>query len=253
MTGMVPVAPKLADGTLRVGDSIWRSREEGLLSLLGPGQSGIVSVISGDGINVFWLDTKESQPVGERELSRLWHSRHRANNDELMQWWLAETRVMSSTEDIMHHPVAGMFGGIKAVWWVDRLIDTLGKEDVQTLGILEILHRLTGKQPFPDDQRGDVPAMIQAWRDWRFNARHKHAKLRKICEEDFIGAKGTCRDCGSPVSHYTCNGPLIAKRPMAAEWDWWGACDNLRCQNRIGEGIFQNRPDFEIRGTTPNT
>ncbi|AKF13615.2 hypothetical protein PHIN3_352 [Sinorhizobium phage phiN3] len=70
----------------------------------------------------------------------------------------------------------------------------------------------------------------------------------RISEKERIWSYyGKCKDCGSAVSHYTCNTDLISKRPEASEWDWWTACDNSDCENHYGEGIFQGRPDWDIR------
>lgn len=73
-------------------------------------------------------------------------------------------------------------------------------------------------------------------------------RLEHISEIDWIAdfaGKAKCANCGAPVSHYTCNGDLIAKRPEAATWDWWAACDNAECPNHHGEGIFQEWPDWQ--------
>lgn len=70
--------------------------------------------------------------------------------------------------------------------------------------------------------------------------------MAHICEGDWIGVYGRCRDCSSPVSHYTCNGELISKRPAGDTYDWWSACDNPACLNHEGEGIFQSRPNWEL-------
>lgn len=67
-----------------------------------------------------------------------------------------------------------------------------------------------------------------------------------ISEKEWLGVYGQCRDCQSTISHYTCNHDLIVKRPDAATWDWWSACDNPDCPHHEGEGIFQFRPKWEI-------
>ena len=63
--------------------------------------------------------------------------------------------------------------------------------------------------------------------------RHIHC-----CQNQF------CRACGSHVSGYNANEPLIAARPEGAKWDWWLACDNADCPNAEGEGLFQELPDW---------
>ena len=55
-----------------------------------------------------------------------------------------------------------------------------------------------------------------------------------------------CMDCGSDVHHYCCNKDIIKVRPEAAKWDWWTACDNVKCVNHYGEGIFQTWPLWDI-------
>jgi hypothetical protein len=158
MTNLTPVKAALANHTLRVGDH---------LSLYSkPIAHGIVAAIHDQAIQVFWLDNQRTQPVSERILSRLLYGRTRTDFNNLMTWWYAETKLMSSVDDIMAHPAADLIGEANPLWLIGELIRLLGHQDVQTLGMLALLHRLTGEQPFPDEDRGDVEAMIEAWEQW---------------------------------------------------------------------------------------
>jgi hypothetical protein len=65
-----------------------------------------------------------------------------------------------------------------------------------------------------------------------------------ICDKEYIGCIGMCKDCGEAVLSYTCNTPLIAVRPEADEWDWWASCSNKKCVNHYGEGYHQSKPDW---------
>jgi len=68
----------------------------------------------------------------------------------------------------------------------------------------------------------------------------------QIVKTDHLGTYGVCAACGSPVSHYTANAALIARRPAAAGEDYWAACDNELCPNHDGEGFLQSVPDWEV-------
>lgn len=74
-------------------------------------------------------------------------------------------------------------------------------------------------------------------------------RLEKLSRREFMAVYGKCRDCGAPVSYYTCNGEIVIKRPEAANEDWWAACDNEECGHHYGEGVFQDDPDWLIPAT----
>lgn len=57
-------------------------------------------------------------------------------------------------------------------------------------------------------------------------------------------ASNVCADCGSHVSGYNANQSVIDRRPEAAEWNWWLACDNADCPRAYGEGLFQDWPEW---------
>jgi hypothetical protein len=56
-----------------------------------------------------------------------------------------------------------------------------------------------------------------------------------------------CKSCGSPVSTYNANDPLVKQRREAEGWDYWCACDNADCEHAYGEGMFQDKPDWVAR------
>lgn len=64
------------------------------------------------------------------------------------------------------------------------------------------------------------------------------------CRHDECCKNQFCLECGSHVSTYNCNTDLVAQRPNAASWDWWVACDNAECEHAVGEGLFQDPPDW---------
>jgi hypothetical protein len=248
---LVSVRQALKNRSLRVGDHIVVN--QGVLQF---GSPGIVAAILpsnfGQTVKVFWLETRKTEPVDQRTLSTLWCSRRQATFEEMMVWWATDTRFMSSTHQIMSHPVAKIVheAGHR---YTDLLIDTLKamledrEQYAEVIGAVYLLRRITDLKPWVDAKDGDVYAMARAWVENRERERRERAERRKLSETEFCGVYGTCRDCGSSVSHYTCNADLIAQRPQAAEWDWWAACDNTQCPNHVGEGIFQHRPDFEVR------
>lgn len=50
-----------------------------------------------------------------------------------------------------------------------------------------------------------------------------------------------CNDCGWPIIDVCCNWEY------SKGWDWWYYCSNKGCKNHLGEGIFQNTPDWIIK------
>ena len=56
---------------------------------------------------------------------------------------------------------------------------------------------------------------------------------------------GTCRDCSWPVVDACCNDGLAVTEPYC-DWDWWIYCSNPTCVNHVGEGVFQNNPEWWI-------
>lgn len=59
-----------------------------------------------------------------------------------------------------------------------------------------------------------------------------------------------CNCCGWPIVFVCCNGSFRDFNPTgeggesAGDWDWWYYCSNKVCENHVGEGIWQNRPDW---------
>jgi hypothetical protein len=55
-----------------------------------------------------------------------------------------------------------------------------------------------------------------------------------------IGFK--CRECGWPVVDACCNS---SPAPWDG-WDWWYYCSNKGCRNHVGEGVFQETPEWVV-------
>jgi hypothetical protein len=49
-----------------------------------------------------------------------------------------------------------------------------------------------------------------------------------------------CKECGEIVIDQVNNTQLA----RFEEWDWFCYCANVECDNHIGEGYFQFRPDW---------
>lgn len=55
-----------------------------------------------------------------------------------------------------------------------------------------------------------------------------------------------CKDCRFPIVFVCCNSTMqdFAIKQSGSMWDWWYYCSNKGCKNHIGEGIWQNTPDW---------
>ena len=56
--------------------------------------------------------------------------------------------------------------------------------------------------------------------------------------QTYIYKNKRCKKCKWQVVFALCNDE------MACDWDYWNYCSNKGCENHVGEGIFQNTPDW---------
>ena len=81
---------------------------------------------------------------------------------ELVRQWQEATLLMSSITDMATHPayqqIIGM--GQTALPWI---LDELRREPDQWFWALKAI---TGEDPVPNSDRGNVPQMTQAWLNW---------------------------------------------------------------------------------------
>ena len=88
------------------------------------------------------------------------------NLNELLKTLRKETMVMSSPNQMAETKSYKEIEKEGKVF-VPFLIESLGKEDMPTIAILGLLHKLTGETPFTPDKRGHIDEMIAAWKVWK--------------------------------------------------------------------------------------
>lgn len=71
-------------------------------------------------------------------------------------------------------------------------------------------------------------------------------KSHEYHESAAIEKDSYCKECHFPIVFVCCNDTMqyYAKKKTGYYWDWWLYCSNKGCKNHVGEGIFQNRPDW---------
>jgi len=52
-----------------------------------------------------------------------------------------------------------------------------------------------------------------------------------------------CSACGWPVVTACCNDAMSKSLPFS-DYDWWAYCANKACVNHVGEGFYQEKPEF---------
>lgn len=66
--------------------------------------------------------------------------------------------------------------------------------------------------------------------------------MTKIKPTASILKNAYCKACNWPIIDVVCNDEMSSG--VYGKWDWWQYCSNKGCKNHVGEGVFQNDPEF---------
>ena len=156
---------------------------------------------------------------------------------------------MANRIEVPQHPAHGVAADFTMTVDLDKMAELYG---VAPRGAHEALEAFHGRIMWAFRSRAEEAAAAQLVGDFISVAKVKVMddltvkiapnsliEIAASDRHDTCCAAQKCRACGSHVSTYNANGPLIGARPEASEWDWWVACDNADCEHAYGEGLFQ--------------
>ena len=95
--------------------------------------------------------------------------------DQLAAQWLEETEYLSSSSDIIRHPAYEQIisMGEPALPWIMRSLEETGGHWFWALS------EITGENPVPPDELGDIAAMTARWLEW-WNDRNSPEPRRRV-------------------------------------------------------------------------